>query len=66
MWKNRTSGKPKSVLRYELDKGHYLDPETSFTQSCFQNKKIDGQRRDINSSSTIQDFNTMFVQLHRL
>ena len=32
---------PKSVLRYELDKGQYFDPETSYTQSCFPNKKID-------------------------
>ena len=30
---------PKSVLPYELDKGQYFDPETSFTQSCFPNKK---------------------------
>ena len=40
-WMNRTSSVPKSVLHYELDKGKYLDPETSFTQSCFPNKKTD-------------------------
>ena len=36
---------PKSVLCYELDKGQYFDPETSFTQSCFPNKKADGDER---------------------
>ena len=37
--KNRTCNMPKSVFPYVLDKGQYFDPETSFTQSCFQNKK---------------------------
>ena len=32
---NRASIMPKSVLRYELDKGQYFGLETSFTQSCF-------------------------------
>ena len=31
----------KFVLHYELDKGQYFDPETSFNQSCFPNKKAD-------------------------
>ena len=34
----------KSVLRYELVKGQYFDPETSFNQSCSPNKKADGRR----------------------
>ena len=34
---------PKTVLRYELDKGQSFDPETFFNQSCSQNKKPDGQ-----------------------
>ena len=37
---NSTSSVPKSVLRYELDKG-YFNPETSFTQLCFPNEKTD-------------------------
>ena len=39
---NKTSSMPKSILRYELDKGQYFDLETTFTQSCFSNKKTDG------------------------
>ena len=36
---------PKSVLRYDLDKGQYFDLETSSTQSCFPNKETDSQWR---------------------
>ena len=45
---NRTSSIPKSVLHYVLDKGQFFYPETSFTQSYFQNKKTDG-RWELNS-----------------